>query len=68
MYKVLVEAIVVAILVVIIGCFVSHLLGKKCDLHLVKILFLTGILTHLLCEYSGVNKWYCKNGNACLKM
>jgi hypothetical protein len=24
-----------------------------------------GILTHLVCEFSGINKWYCKNGNAC---
>lgn len=27
--------------------------------------FITGCLIHLLCEYSGVNKWYCKNGVAC---
>lgn len=27
--------------------------------------FIIGILVHLLCEFSGVNKWYCVNGNAC---
>jgi len=25
-------------------------------------LFLTGFLVHIFCEYSGINKWYCKNG------
>ncbi|MBP01984.1 MAG: hypothetical protein CMM25_04115 [Rhodospirillaceae bacterium] len=29
--------------------------------------FLFGFLLHLLCELLGVNKWYCKNGNACQK-
>ena len=28
-------------------------------------LFLTGALLHTICEYSGINKWYCKNGVAC---
>jgi hypothetical protein len=27
---------------------------------------LIGILVHLICEFSGINNWYCKNGNACL--
>ena len=27
--------------------------------------FITGFLLHLLAELTGVNKWYCKNGNAC---
>jgi hypothetical protein len=29
--------------------------------------FLTGFILHLLAEYFGVNKWYCKYGNACRK-
>ena len=28
-------------------------------------LFLTGALLHSICEVSGINKWYCKNGVAC---
>jgi len=24
-----------------------------------------GMLSHLICEFSGINKYYCKNGNAC---
>ena len=67
MNKLIIEALVVAVIVVIIGCVVSHLLGKNCDKHLILVLFLTGIITHLLCEYTGVNKWYCKKGHACLR-
>lgn len=27
--------------------------------------FITGVIAHLLFEFSGANKWYCKNGYAC---
>lgn len=27
--------------------------------------FLIGFLIHLLCEWSEINKWYCRNGYAC---
>ena len=27
--------------------------------------FLLGVLVHLICEWSGVNRWYCRNGHAC---
>jgi nitric oxide reductase large subunit len=27
--------------------------------------FVTGCLIHIICEVTGVNKWYCKNGAAC---
>jgi len=28
-------------------------------------LFITGFVIHIICEISGINKYYCKNGNAC---
>jgi len=74
------EAIIVGIATVLIGQFVgftiSKLMNTKGSLrseckkwnknHIMELsLFFTGVLIHLLCEYFGVNKWYCKNGNAC---
>jgi hypothetical protein len=26
--------------------------------------FIIGALVHIICEIAGINKWYCKNGNA----
>lgn len=31
------------------------------------LLFLTGVVIHLVAEFSGINAWYCKNGNACAR-
>ena len=70
MWQLLIEAIVVGLLTCAVGAvtmyFVAdiHIFHK----HLVKILvalFVTGVLIHLGCEFSGLNKWYCKNGHAC---
>jgi hypothetical protein len=78
MYRLLVEAISVGILNVVVGNLVGWSIGKFVDSDLPRIckdwnkfyvmeisLFLTGITIHLICEFSGLNKWYCKNGNAC---
>lgn len=32
---------------------------------LLAVNFATGFIFHLLCEWFGVNKWYCKGGFAC---
>jgi hypothetical protein len=29
--------------------------------------FLTGCLIHIICQVSGINKWYCENGVACVE-
>ena len=78
MKTLLIEAFAVGIATVIIGSFVGFLIGRSSSVDLPKLckewnknhimeisLFLTGFILHLLCEYSGINRWYCKNGNAC---
>lgn len=76
--KLLVEAIVVGLAVLVCGSIVGYVVGKcfSIDLptvckkwnknHIMEIsLFLTGFILHLICEIGGVNKWYCKHGRAC---
>ena len=77
MQSVLVEAVIVGILVVLIGFFVNSLLNYMTknnknlnkyltnDIRMIILLFFIGVLTHLLCEAFGLNKWYCNNGHAC---
>ena len=58
--KVLTEAVVVGILLAISGI----LLIKKFNF---VSLFLLGFGFHLVCEITGINRWYCKHGAACLR-
>ena len=80
MMQLIYEAIVVGIATVIFGNIAAFLVGPffKVDLpgecknwnkfYAMEItLFVTGFLIHLFCEFSGINKWYCKNGFACLR-
>ena len=72
----LIEAVAVGILLIPLGYLVlygSVELSKryksidKMDKNIKMSLgfFLLGVLTHLFCELSGINKWYCKKGIAC---
>ena len=74
MFKLLVEAVIVGIMVVVVGSGVGYLVGRVNSVDLQKVckkwnknhvmeisLFLTGVVLHLLCEISGINKWYTKN-------
>ena len=69
--KLLIEALVVGVATVIIGTLVGFIIGKYfsssnlpkiCKTwnknHIMEIcLFLTGFILHILCEFSGINKW-----------
>jgi uncharacterized membrane protein YedE/YeeE len=80
MYRLLIEAICVGIITVIFGNIAGFIVAPVLKVDLPEIcstwnkfytmevsLFLTGFLIHLFCEFSGINKWYCKNGFACLR-
>ena len=80
MYDLIVEAVVVGIMTVIFGNITGFLIGPLFKVDLPKVcsswnkfytmeitLFLTGFFIHLFCEFSGINKWYCKNGFACTR-
>lgn len=66
------EALVVGVMVVLLGVVLHHLtihIYGPHDLNDMKMfaihLFFIGVVTHLLCEAVGVNRWYCDNGVAC---
>ena len=70
--NVFIEAFMVGLLVIVIGIVLHYItlqiIGHH-DLNDMKVfaihLFVIGIITHLLCEFTGINKWYCTNGIAC---
>ena len=70
------EAFIVGIFTSIFGFIISTIIMYFSDknfsiekYHFWKFVFLgffiTGFLFHITCEITGVNKWYCVNGNAC---
>lgn len=81
MIKLLIEAIVVGIIVVLVGTVITFIVSNifavelpptcrvwKKNYTMEIALFLTGVLTHLGFELVGGNTWYCKNGVACKKI
>lgn len=71
-----IEVVAVGFITAILGFIVSTimmvLLSKKFSVEkyhfwwqVMLSYFITGCLIHILCELSGINKWYCKNGVAC---
>ena len=52
---------------IIVGAFVMlpfALISSQVKNTLLTV-FLTGFISHLIFEYMGANKWYCKYGRAC---
>tara|TARA_B100000902_G_C26456800_1_gene503513 strand:- start:92 stop:334 length:243 start_codon:yes stop_codon:yes gene_type:complete len=77
--KILIEAVVIGLATIVIGTIVGYIVGRNLSVdlptlckkwnknHVMEIsLFFTGFFLHLICEYSGINHWYCKFGNACM--
>jgi hypothetical protein len=76
---IIIEAMFVGIITVIIGHLSRFLLNKYYNVEekvsiyeswnknyiMEKQLYVTGLLIHILCQISGINHWYCKNGVAC---
>jgi len=69
----LLEAIIVGLIVILVGFPLSYAIMYANDpnfefdfkIQFIGNLFLIGFIVHLLCEWVGLNKRYCKNGYAC---
>lgn len=67
------EGFMVAIVTLIIGTLMKFIIDyffkskENKSYTFFIILFITGFVAHILCQYTGINKWYCKNGVACIE-
>jgi hypothetical protein len=66
------EALALGAICVLVGIVLHYLTVQiygHHDLNSMSIfvvhLFVIGVGSHLLCEATGINKWYCTNGIAC---
>lgn len=70
-YNFIGELIIVGLMTMIVGLILSYIfMGKERDNFkywklIALIMFLVGVIIHILCEITGINKLYCKYGNAC---
>lgn len=76
--RVLIEAFIVGLSAAVVGILISLAMmyyhdvnfsvkGYKFWPQVGMSFFFTGVLLHLFFEYTGLNKMYCKKGNACLE-
>ena len=54
------ETIIIGILTLLLYFFI-----EKNVKNMYFRIFILGASIHLFCEFTGINGWYCKNGNAC---
>lgn len=50
----------------VVGCMLT-ILYKQLPQGTPFRVFFTGFFAHLARELLGINRWYCQNGNACMK-
>ena len=67
--QLLIEALTVGVVFMLLLVIMSYLIynTELSDKKLLILGFLTGSIAHLGFEAANMNKWYCTNGNACLK-
>lgn len=56
-----IEAIVVGIISVMV-----MMIMQRTTLSPVLMIFISGMIIHLGCEATGINKWHCTNGASCM--
>lgn len=72
MWQLIIEIIIVAFITAFVGTLLTFIsMGKERaefkQWWLIILIFgITGSIIHLLFEFTGLNKYYCLHGNACL--
>ena len=61
MFRVILEAVFVAIGLVVLFSIVCSVYNYKTNRSLLINVAVSGALFHVLCEVSGLNRWYVKN-------
>ena len=63
--KVFLEAAVVGAMLAVIMLIANSVYPLKSATSILAVSFVVGVLFHLGCEVTGINKWYCVHGAAC---
>ena len=63
--KLIIEAVVVGIGLMVLWYLMNLVDQNIWKKNMLVSMFITGVVFHLIAEFTGVNKWYCTNGNAC---
>ena len=65
LFQIIKESLIIGSITSIIGIIIIYIFDiifKKCNYYTLFLsLFIIGILVHIICEISGINKWFYKN-------